>query len=453
MYIFRFTQNGKPWEILSFFQISNTLHLEAAVRQYDDFFLLVPLQHRTILRAVKSFGKETDNCVLIGSAFEGCFLPKKINGRLEIAVECDFFVQLATPTAKESTGTFQHTQVDGKTHQVLVKMSDPSVIEWEHMGIDHTASYLRHCSDGFYIKRNFMQAMEGKIWNSLSKVYAKKPGGMEIVHRSETRQDVELSASLDVTFFKKICDHLDMLPLDPNTWSGNAMTTAQMLWVNLINWSSSFWPARIFKVHVVLECSWPAVAMENWLQRKRQWPTMKSVQEIALTPCYLHPLWDETGPAIDEEVMAFQITFGRAEFLLFSETGPKERQCIVILKALKEKYFHDSKVFTSHSIKMVFFWHLESTPLAERQEMGRGELLVHLLDKLTAFLESNNLPHFFNPHANLLEGLNACDISSTLKEFKRVQRNLLDYLTSELFQEEWLRANGDDLVQKVLQFV
>lgn len=85
--------------------------------------------------------------------------------------------------------------------------------------------------------------------------------------------------------------------------------------------------------------------------------------------------------------------------------------------------------------------------------MGRGELLVHLLDKLTAFLESNNLPHFFNPHANLLEGLNACDISSTLKELKRVQRNLLQYLTSELFQEEWLRANGDDLVKKVLQFV
>lgn len=126
------------------------------------------------------------------------------------------------------------------------------------------------------------------------------------------------------------------------------MTTKQMLRMNASTWSSSFWFAR------VLVC-WPANKMEIWLQRQRQWLSMKTVQEIALTPCYQHPLWDVTGPVKGEEVIAFQINFGRGKFLLFSEIGLKKRQCSRS-KSAKGKHSQDSKVSTSLSIKIVFFF-------------------------------------------------------------------------------------------------
>lgn len=457
MYTFRLVQKGKPWDMTSFFQ-TPPLHLEMALRQYDDFLVLIVFQHQTILSAVKCFGEDTES-VLIGSAFEGCFLPKNVINGKGNGVEFDFFVHLPTPTVGESPGTFQYTPLDGQPHQVLVKLSSPSIIESEYIGIKNTApnlrdSCLKKCKDGFYLKRNFMEAMEEKIQNSLGKVLVQKPGDMGMVSRCDTEIKREgLQASINVSFFKPITEHLDMLPLDPDTWSGDAMTNAQMLWVNLTNWSSSFWPTRIFKVHLVLESEWPADAKINWLQRQRYWPSEKTMQDVAQASCYLHPLWDKEEQAIDEEAMTFLMTFGVAEYFLFLETGPKERQCMVVLKAIKEKYFHDSQILSSFVIKVVFFWHLESTPSSKRQDMGRGELLVCLLDKLVSFLNDNNLPHFFIPSVNLLKHFDANDINNTCRQVKRVKRNMLDYLHSELFQVKCSKTLNDDFVQKVLQFV
>ena len=456
MYIFRLVQNGKPWDMARFFQTS-PLQLEMALRKHDDFFVHILFHHQTILSAVKCFGSETES-VLIGSAFEGCFLPKNLNNGKENGVEFDFFVCLPTPMARESPGVVQYNPLDGQPHQVLVKLSSPSILESEYIGLKNTVpnlsgSFLRKCKDGFYLKRNFIEAMEEKIQNSLGKVLRQKPGGMEMVSRCKAEKNIEgLQASNTVLFSKPITEHLGMLPLDPDTWSGDAMTNAQMLWVNLTNWSSPFWPTRIFKVHLVLECQWPADAKMNWLQRQRYWPSEKTVQDIAEAPCYLHPLWDKEEP-IDDSTMTFQMTFGMAEYLLFLEIGPKERQCILVLKAIKEKYFHNSQILSSFVIKMVFFWHLESSPLSERQDMGRAELLVCLLDKLVRFLNGRNLPDFFIPSVNLLQHFDACDISDTCSRVKRVKRNMSDYLSSELFQVKCSKAINDDFVQRVLQFV
>lgn len=444
----------------SFLQTA-TLRLEIALRQYDDFLILHLFQHQTILSAVKCFGEDTAKpCVLIGSAFEGCFLPKNLNSGKENAVEFDFFVCLPTPVAGESAGTLQYMPLDGKPHQVLLKVSDPSIIESEYIGIKSPPSnlrgcFLKKCEDSFYLKRNFMEVMEEKIKDSLGKVLVEKPGGMEIVSRSDLGCSVGLQASLHVSFFKPITERLGMLPLDPDTWSGDAMTNAQMLWVNLTNWSSSLWPTRIFNVHLALECDWPADAIMNWLQRQRHWPSERSVQIVAQSSCHLYPLWcQEKGQLlIDDKVIAFQMTFAVAECLLFSETGPKERQCMVVLKAVKEKYFHNSKILSSFVIKVVFFWHLESTPLSVRQDMGRGELLSCLLDKLIAFLNDKNLPHFFIPSVNLLERFDADDVNNTLRQLKRVKQSLFDYLCSEFFQVKCLKTLNDDFVQKVLQFI
>ncbi|KAL9971292.1 hypothetical protein ACROYT_G023800 [Oculina patagonica] len=337
VFIYWLMQNGKSWKVTSFFQTA-TLRLEMALREYDDFLILHLFQHQKIVSAVKCFGVDTAKpCVLIGSAFEGCYLPKNLNSEKGSAVEFDFFVCLPTPVAGESAGTLQYMPLDGRPHQVLLKLSDLSIIESEYIGLKSPpsnlrGSFLKKCQDGFYLKRNLMEAFEEKIQNSLGKVLVEKPGGMEIVSRSDLGCYVGLQASQHVSFFKPITERLEMLPLDPDTWSGDAMTNAQMLWVNLTNWSSSLWPTRIFNVHLALECEWPADAIMNWLQRERFWPSERTVQIVAQSSCYLHPLWcQEKGRlSIDSEVMAFQMTFSVAECLLFTETGPKERMRVVV---------------------------------------------------------------------------------------------------------------------------
>lgn len=462
VHIFRLVQNGKSWKVTRFFQ-TPLLQLEIALRQYDDFLTLILFQHQTIVSAVNCFGEDTARpCVLTGSTFEGCFLPRNFNSGQGNAVEFDFFVSLPTPIAEESEGSLQYIPLDGKPHQVFLKLSNASIINWQYLGIKSLLSnlqdsFLKQCKDGFYLKRNFLEAMEEKIQNSLVKVVAEKPGGMEMVSRFDLGcSSTGLQASFKVSFSKSITERLGMLPLDPDTWSGDAMTNAQMLWVNLTNWSSPFWPARIFDVHLVLECEWPANALMNWCQRQRQWPSERTVQMVAQLSCYLHPLWcQEKGQLgrLNDDMMAFEMTFPFAERLLFSETEPKERQCMAVLKAMRDKYFQDSKILSSFLIKVVFFWHLESTSLCERQDIGRGEMLICLLDKLICFLNDNNLPHFFIPSVNLLESFDGDDINITLIQLQKVKRNLFDYLSPELFQVKCSKSLSDDFLQKVMQFI
>lgn len=126
--------------------------------------------------------------------------------------------------------------------------------------------------------------------------------------------------------------------------------------MNASTWSSSFWFARV-------SVSWPANKMEIWLQRLRQWLSMKTVQEIALTPCYQHPVWDVTGPVIGEEVIAFQINFGRGKLGFRNDS-------VVVLKALKESTLKTPKsphLFLS-KLCCFLFPGLRINNSAERQE-------------------------------------------------------------------------------------
>ena len=454
--------NGKIWTGQSFLE-TPTLPLELALRQYDDFLIHILCQHQTILSAAKNFAQGTEwPCVMVGSAFEGCFLRKHLSMEEESAVEFDFLICLPTPMAAESTDSaVQYLSQSERPHQVVLKLTDSSVLLSEYIGIKNTAPNVRGCFlkkrelDGFYLKKSFMEAMEEKIKNSLGKVLVQKPGGMEMVKRSSTEHCVGLQASLNVSFFKLINERLDMLPLDPDTWSGDSMTNAQMLWVNLTNCSSQFWPTRTFNVHLAFQCEWPENAKVMWFERDRFWPSDTVVQEVAQSSCYLIPLWENShkGQLINKEVMEFQMTFGTAEFLLFSETGPKERQCMVILKALKKKYLPSSQIMTSFVIKTVLFWHLQSTPLPERQGLGRGELLARLLDNLIGFMDEKNLPHFFIPGVNLLENFDLFEINNTLQDLRRVRRSLFDYLLSELFPVKCSETLNEDFVNKVLCFV
>ena len=439
-----------------------TLLLESALRRYDTFLVLILFQHQTILSVIKSFFEDTEwPCVMVGSAFEGSFLPKHLDSEKEGAVEFDFLVRLPLPIAGESTeNTVQYVSPNGKHHQVVLKLSDPSLLSSTYIGIENREtnygiySFLSKGKDGFF-KRNFMEMMEEKIKNSLGKVLEQKPGGMEMESRRDTKYCVGLHPSLKVSFFKPITERLDMLPLDPETWLGDAMTNAQMLFVNLTNWGAALWPTRIFNIHLTIQCEWPEDTRIKWLQRDRFWPSDSTVQKVALSSCYLIPLWENVrkDAEIDKEVMEFQMMFGMAEYLLFSEIGPKERQCLVILKSLKENYFVSSQILSSFSIKTVFFWYLQSTSLSMRQSLGRGELLERLLDDLIGFLTERNLPHFFIPNVNLLVTFDAEDINTTVKQLKKIKNNSLNYLYSELFHVESSTLLSEDFVNKVMCFV
>lgn len=398
---------------------------------------------------------------MVGSAFEGCFLPEKPDHEQESAVEFDFLVKLPLPMAEESTkGILKYVLPSGKPDQVVLDISDLSTISSANSGLEVTApsamdSVLMHGKHGF-LTTNFVEAMEEKIKNDLSNFLDQKPGGMEMLSRKDVKYCVGVQPSLKISFFKSVTEHLDMSTLDSDTWSGHATENALMLFVNLTNWGSTCWPTRIFNIYLTIQCEWPEEARINWLQRERFWPSETVVKTVAMSSCFLLPVWENSrkGDQIDKEVMEFQMNFGVAEYVLFSETGPKERQCVVILKCIKESYFFSSQIISSYTIKTVVFWYLQSTSLPKRQSLGRGELLERLLDDLIGFLSESCLPHFFIPSVNLIENFDESHIKATVKQLKRVKNNLLNILHLELIQDKCSAGHNDqDFVNKVMCFL
>lgn len=72
---------------------------------------------------------------------------------------------------------------------------------------------------------------------------------------------------------------------------------------------------------------------------------------------------------------------------------------------------------------------------------------------LVRCLNGRNLPDIFISSINLLQHFDAGDISNSCSQVKRVKRNILDYVSSELFQDKCSKTISDDFVQGVMQFV
>ena len=435
--------------------------LELALREHDDLLVFILFQHQTTLSAIKSFFDDAEwPCDTVGSAFEGCFVPKHLESKREIANEFDFFLRLPLPVAGESPEKEIHYVLQKqKPLNVVLKLSDLSILTSNYLCVARKGDSIRETflneSPYSHIHRKFIEVMEENVIRSLEKVLEENPGGMEMMSRRDTNQSTDFCPSVKVTFCRAIKERLDMLPLDPDTWSGDVMTNAVMLFVNLTNWCSTPWPNRSFNCHLVIPCDWPEEGRIKWLQRDRFWPSHSVVEKVARSSCYLLPLWTNSRDVnkADKEVMEFKMTFSMAEVLLLLETEPKEKQCIVVLKSLKQKYFIDHQIISSFSIKMVFFWYLESTSWHERQSLGRGELLEKLLNKFIGFLNERNLPHFFIPIINLLDAFSAEEISKTLKQLRNVKNNLLDYCGPELFRLKYTTLLTEDLVNKIMSFV
>ena len=432
-----------------------------ALREHDDLLVSLLFQHQTVLSSVKSFFEDTEwPCVMVGSAFEGCVLPKHLGSKGETAVEIDFLFRLPLAVAGESPKQrLQYVMLKQKPAEVVLKVSDRSVLSSNYIGIERKAENLM---ETFLSRRrstcemgSFFEAMEENIIKPLGKVREKKPGGMEMVSRKDTQHCEGFYPSIRVSFCRPIIERLDeMLQLDPGTWSEDVLTNAQMLFVNLTNWCSALWPTKYFNCYLAIQCEWPKEARIQWIERERFWPSHSVVEEVARSSCYLLPLWENfTHTDERDHVMKFKMTFSVAEVLLFSETEPKEKQCIVVLKSLKEKYFLHSQILSSFSIKMVFFWHLQSTSLPERQSLGRGELLERLLHNFIGFLSEGNLPHFLIPEINLLENVDEAELIDTVKQLTKVKNSLLDCIHSELFHFKCTTGLNEDLANRILSFV
>lgn len=449
--------HGRMWMRRSLRDTSN-FPLELALREHDDLLVFILFQHQTTLSAIKGFFDDTEwPCDMVGSAFEGCFVPKCLESKREIANEFDFFLRLPLPVAGESPEKELHYVLQKqKPLNVVLKLSNLSILTSDYLCIAKKVDNLRETFlNESYIHRKFIEAVEENVIRSLEKFLEKNPGGMEMMPRKEINQSTDFCPSVRVMICQAINERLDMLPLDPDTWSGHVMENAVMLFVNLTNWCSSPWPTRIFNCHLVIPCEWPKEGRIKWLQRDRFWPSHSVVEKVARSSCYLLPLWTNSRDVnkTDKEAMEFKMTFSMAEVLLLLETEPKEKQCIVLLKSLKERYFIDCQIISSFSIKMVFFWYLESTSWHERQTLGRGELLEKLLNKFIGFLSERNLPHFFVPIVNLLDDFSTEEIRKTVKLLRNVKNNLLDSLGPELFQLKYTTLFTEDLVNKIISFV
>jgi hypothetical protein len=157
---------------------------------------------------------------------------------------------------------------------------------------------------------------------------------------------------------------------------------------------------------------WPSCARE-WITHKRLWPDMHSVATISNSGYHIVP---KSSPDGD-----FRLSFSCAETMLVESLIPLQHRVMRAFKAVV-KYHENTwspnlkNIISSYHLKTMAFWHFEKTS----QESWTEETLVHhlvaLLEELAETLRMQNLPMYFMPKVNLLQDVDAPDVTLDLME-------------------------------------
>ena len=106
------------------------------------------------------------------------------------------------------------------------------------------------------------------------------------------------------------------------------------------------------------------------------------------------------------------------------------KHCVRITKALFKLYSNGLfKGFTSYCIKTVAF-QLKDDKETDWTEKNLGECIILFLKKIQKHLEERKLFHTFEKSINLLEGIKCDQMSNTLKNKLKSEKNFLDWLDS-----------------------
>ena len=97
-----------------------------------------------------------------------------------------------------------------------------------------------------------------------------------------------------------------------------------------------------------------------------------------------------------------------------------QKNCYKFLKVIAAEEFSNPKIVCSYYLKTTLLWALEKLSSDYWSDSKIGERVLGLLDDLLGYLTSKNLPNYFIPEMNLLEGLSERDCQKARDQVSRV---------------------------------
>ncbi|KAM7439594.1 hypothetical protein ABFA07_011049 [Porites harrisoni] len=364
-------------------------------------------QHKLIFEAVKEerIISQLRRCVLpVGSMFEGSHIAECPSDG-GISQEMDFMLILPDVTASErDDGVLQCCSIEGPNPgYVNLKVMDATRITLEDTPVmqdiirDPMAMFYEVHNDELFLSHKFVRVFERRVEYAVTMVMGTKFASARGLELGMKRKSVADLYPVMTIFFKEPI-HCLIWP-DSTTWPDCALGALfDTLSIIQDRQRDVSWQNQIIDIAPAILCDVPVNVKHSWIKRKRFWPC----QSIA-------------------------------ELLLSSAIKPWEKQCLMVLKALRRKYLQEPKVIASYHLKTVLFHVLESLPRRKRESLSRGVFLEKLLDQIIYCVRSKNLPNFFIPENNMFRHCEDADLSTVLLKLQDMKENLLAYLTEDLF--------------------
>lgn len=395
-------------------------------------------QHKLVFHAIKAerILCQLQQCILpVGSMFEGSHIVEcPTNG--VVSQEMDFMVILPDVTATETEdGVLQLVSVEEcNPGYANLKVMDATRITLQDIPVvqerasDPLSMFYEVHNDELFLSHKLVRVFERRVEYAVSRAVGTKfKKGLDLGMKRKTIDDFYPV----MTIFLKEPIHCLIWP-DPMAWPDSALgalfDTLSVIQdcQNDLNWQN-----QIIDIAPAILCDVPAAVKDEWLKRKRCWPNQELVEKISRLQCYLMA---KPHPFTTNRLLEWRFSFSSAELLLSSVIKPWQKQCLMVLKALRRKHLQKPKVIASYHLKTVLFRVLESLPERHlRESVSKGAFLVKLLGELISCVRHKNLPNFFIPQNNMFRHYENKDLETVLARLEDMRENLLLYLTDDLF--------------------
>ncbi len=175
-------------------------------------------------------------------------------------------------------------------------------------------------------------------------------------------------------------------------------------------------------VHALSCLGWPELA-SGWVSRNRQWPSENVVDTITSSGFNLVPKMSPGGNAD----LDWRISFSKAELILAEHMNETQKNCYRLFKSIVSHKCQHPKTLASYHLKTVFMWTLERIPERFWTKHTIGERFLTLMDTLIQFVAAANLPMYFIPDLNLLDGIDNNELNITVNQLIHIRKHPLEY--------------------------
>ena len=187
---------------------------------------------------------------------------------------------------------------------------------------------------------------------------------------------------------------------------------------------------------------WPLCAQE-WIYRPRCWPSQDLVQKILKEGFHIVC---KSSPEGD-----FRLSYSNAETLLIGNFSDLQFKTYRAFKSFVSHYKKNwspnaKKAVCSYHLKTIILWYSEKSDPMDWTEDTIVDHLLSLIDDLILALNEKNLPMYFMPKYNLMEGLD--NITEAAEQITKVRLNLNLIKKAVIFEE----PNFPDIVKFLITY-